>query len=256
MHPRLLAALAAVLAAPVLAAEPAVEAAVTSPRPTMDVAVGFRGFTRSFGLDSGATSLPRYEGTGAGVAVEAAAFPFATVSPGFWGNLGLVGEGHLSLGLSASRQGHLFPASATTLRGAVTLRIPFGASELSLLAGVGYQGFQLATTSTDGLGTLAQADPGFLGPRGGVGYRLQLGSRVGLKARVGVLYTVSRGQLDALASKASAFGLDAGLQLSVALTRGVELRATGDWSRVFLTLGAAPATEQQFGGGLAVAFTL
>jgi hypothetical protein len=246
------------LALPSPAAEPQVAAALLAERPTLDFGVGYRGFARTFGLDSGSTSLPRYAGTGASVAVEAGLFPFASVTTSAWGNLGLVGEGHFSFGLLASRLGHDYAAEAITLRGGLALRVPFGASEVLLHAGVGYQSFQLATTSTDNAGALlTQADPGFLGPRSGIAYRLRVTERLALQARAAFLITLSRGQLDQRFPRATAFGLDAGLQVALMLVPGVQLRLSGDWSRVFLSLdGGLPATEQQFGGTLSVAVAL
>jgi hypothetical protein len=107
------------------------------------------------------------------------------------------------------------------------------------------------------MATLTQADPGFLGPRGGVAYRVRVTERLALQARAAFLFTLSRGQLDQAFPRASAFGLDAGLQVALTLVPGVQLRASGDWSRVFLALGTGlPATEQQFGGALSVAVAL
>jgi hypothetical protein len=258
MRRPLFALLALALALPAWGAEPSVSQPLRSARPTLDFSVGYRGFSRTFGLDSPATTVPRFGGTGGGVAVEAAVYPFASVSSSVLGNLGLLGEGQLSVGLSALYNGKDFAAEATTLRGSLALRVPFDASEVLLQAGVGYQGFRLATASTDGRGTLAaQADPGFLGPRAGLGYQLRVTERLSLRARAALLFTLSRGQLGSLYTQSSAFGLDAGVQLAFTLVSAVQLRASADWSRVFLTLAPGlTATEQQFGGTVSVALAL
>jgi hypothetical protein len=257
MGSRLLASLAICLASPGWSAEAAVEAPLATPRPTLDLGAGYRGFTRSFGLDNGSTSLPRFDGVAGGVGVEAQCFPFASVAQGLGGNLGLYGEGQFSLGLAAVFNGKLYEASATTLRGSVALRVPFDASELLLHAGVGYQAFTLATKSVDGSGTLGPSDLGLLGPRVGLGYRLQLARAWSVQARAAMLITLSRGKLGELYPASSGFGLDAALSVSVTVVPGVQLRLAGDWSRAFLNLAPfLTATEQQFGGAFLVAVAL
>ncbi len=249
--------LALLASLPALAAPPAVEKPLVSERPTVDFGVGYRGFLRTFGLDSGGTTLPRFDGSGASVAVEAKVFPFASVTSGVGGNLGLIGEGAFSVGLSGSYQGHEFPAAATTVRGALALRLPFDASEVLLHVGVGYQAFTLATASTDGAGHLVQADPAFLGPRFGVGYQLQAARWLKLQLRAAFLYTVSRGQLDTLYPAASALGVDAAAQVAFILAPAVQLRLFGDFARTWVTLTTrAGATEQQLGGGVGFALAL
>jgi hypothetical protein len=248
--------MALALALPVQAAEPSVASSLQSPRPTFDFGVGYRGFTRSFGQDGGGITLPRFDGSAAGVAVEARVFPFSSSSSAL-GNLGLTGEGQFSLGLSASYKGALFAGSATTLRGSLALRLPFDASEVQLFAGVGYQGFQLATTAVEGATTLDDSSLGLLGPRAGLAYRVQLTSAFSVRAQAAFLFALSRGRLGERFLSSSAFGLDAGLAVALTVLPGVQLRVAGDWSRSFVTLTSIlSATEQQFGASFLVAVAL
>lgn len=228
-------------------------------RPTVEVAVGFRGFTRTFGTTDSSSEGFGYTGASSGVALEASYFPGAFATQGPWGNLGLFAEGQFSLGLTSTFGAAHFATSATVLRGGVTARIPSGRHGLLVQAGVESRAFRIAATSVEGVSRPTLPDVGYLGPRVGLGYRLAVTAPVSLEARVGFTWALEHGELVAARyfPGASAFALDGRLAVAFTVLPSVELRLVGDWSRYFITLGTSgAAADQSFGGGALLAITL
>lgn len=228
-------------------------------RPTVEVGVGFRGFTRTFGTSDTSGASFGYTGASSGVALEAGYFPGAFATQGPWGNLGLFAEGQFSLGLTSTFGAAHFATSATALRGGLTARIPSGRHALLLQAGVESRAFRIAAASVEGVSRPTLPDVGYLGPRVGLGYRLAVTAPISLEARVGFTWALEHGELGEARyfPGASAFAFDGRLAVAFTVLPSVELRLAGDWSRYFITLGASgTAADQSFGGGALLAISL
>jgi hypothetical protein len=228
-------------------------------RPTVDLGVGFRGFTRTFGNTDGTSTTLGYSGASSGVAAEASYFPGAFATKSLWGDLGLFAEGQLSLGLTTTFSSNHFATSATTVRGGLAVRVPSGRHMLLVHAGVESRAFSVAATSVEGVNRPALPNVGFLGPRAGLGYRVALTSPITLQVKAAFGWALQQGELGSAGyfPSSSTFGLDAQVAVSFAITAGVEVRVIGDWSRAFITLDAShTAADQSFGGGVMLAVGL
>lgn len=232
-------------------------------RPTVDLGIGFRGFTRAFVTSYGTDTVPEYAGASSGVAAEAAYFPGAFATKGVWGNFGLFGEGLLSLGLTTSfsvgSSNYHSATSAVTLRGGLMARVPWGRHMLLVHAGVESRAFDVAATSVEGVRRPALPNVAFLGPRAGLGYRVAVTAPITLQVKAALGWAPERGELGTTGyfPFSSAVTLDAQVALSFAIVAGVELRVAGDWSRTFIALDAShTAADQSFGGGLMLAVCL
>lgn len=232
---------------------------VEARRPTVDLGVGFRGFTRSFGTTDGTSTVLGYAGASSGVAAEATYFPGAFATKGVWGDLGLFGEGLLSLGLTTAFSDNHFATSAVTLRGGLMGRVPWGRHMLLVHAGVESRAFEVAATSVEGVSRPALPNLALLGPRAGLGYRLAVTAPITLQVKAALGWALERGELGTAGyfPSSSAVTLDAQVAVSFAITAGVEVRVAGDWSRAFIALDAShTAADQSFGGGLMLAVCL
>lgn len=227
-------------------------------RPTVDLGIGFRGFTRAFVTSYGTDTVPEYAGASSGVAAEAAYFPGAFATKGVWGDLGLFGEGLLSLGLTSTFSGSHFATSAVTLRGGLMARVPWGRHMFLVHAGVESRAFDVAATSVEGGSRPALPNIAFLGPRAGLGYRVAVTAPITLQVKAALGWAPERGKLGTTGFPfSSAVTLDAQVALSFAIVAGVEVRVAGDWSRAFIALDAShTAADQSFGGGLMLAVCL
>ena len=235
------------------------EEPVSAARPTVDLGVGFRAFTRTFGNTDGAATVLGYAGSAGGVAVDASYFPGAFATKSLAGDLGLFGEGQFSLGLTSEHGTDHFATSATTLRGGLALRVPSGRHTVLFHAGVESRAFRVASTSAEGRSRPLLPDVGYLGPRAGLGYRVVLTAPLSLELKAGFTWAVGRGELASVAyfPSSSAFALDAQVAVSFAIVSSIQLRAFGDFSRYFISLDASHgAADQSFGGGLALAVNL
>ena len=241
--------------------EPLVTEQGTEPvleRTSLDFAVGYRGFARSFGPTDGTRTVGTWSGAGQGVAVEGSWYPASSVTTGVLGNLGLFGEGQTSLGLPTEYGGGVFATRASLVRGGLAWRAFAGRHQLLVTAGVSYQYFGVAGESNKGVARPAVFDVGYLGPRLGLGYALAVTPAFSLRLRAGFTYTLSRGELERVAfPSAVAFGLDAQLGANLTLMPGLQLRASVDASQVMLTLDATHrAGDGSVGGSLALAVAL
>jgi hypothetical protein len=227
-------------------------------RPSLDFAVGFRGFGRSFGPTDGTRTVGAWSGSGLGMAAEGSWYPAASLATGFLGNLGLCGEGQTSLGLQTEYGGDVYATRSSLLRGGLAWRALAGPHQLLVTAGVGYQYFGVASEATRGAARPALYDVGYLGPRLALGYGLALTSAFSLRVRAGFTMTLSRGELEQVAfPNAVAFGFDAQLDASLTVLPGLQLRAAVDASQVFLSLDAVHrAGDSTLGGSLALAVAL
>lgn len=226
-------------------------------RTSLDFAVGFRGFARTFGPTDGTRTVGAWTGGGSGVTAEGSWFPAASVTKGFGGNLGLIGDGQTSIGLSTEYEGAQFATRASIVRGGLALRFPVGRHEILIHGGASFQYFGVATTSVDGTGQRpAVYDVGYFGPRAGLGYRLGFGI-FSLRLRVAFTYTLSRGELGVAYAGSTAGALDGQLGVGMTVLPNIQLRANVDVTQVFVAIdGSHRAGDTTFGGSLALAVAM
>lgn len=230
--------------------------------PAIRIGVGFRGFGRSLTwAGDPEQALARYAlGFAPAVALNATWYPGAHFTSGIASNLGLSFVGDIGIGISSKQDTSRYGTRADRFRISGAFRQPFGTVfSLEAVLGVSTQRFSIdPVAANDGTPRPNIPSVQYVGPRAGVGVRLAKLGPVEVDAMGGFAILTSTGELgtEAYFSRAGGFGVDAGAGVSVELIDNLQVRASFDWTRYFLSLrpqeGArfvAPSAADQFVGG-------
>ena len=216
-----------------------------SVHPALRAGVGFGGFNRSF-LWAGnpspslATASQPFSGN---ISVDASWYPGAHFTSSFLGHLGVFMTGDFGVGMVSRVGESRFAHSASRLRVGGLVRLPLG-DRFSLAAHAGFATQELTTSATavnDGSARPNIPDVAFNGFRTGLGFRWRIVGTVELDGLAGFQLVAGKGELasERFFPAATAFGIDAGGGLSVALAEHLRLRGAVEWQRYFVTLNAA-----------------
>ncbi len=212
-----------------------------SPRDSFRASFGFRGFNRSLTFSGTNTeSVGQYSAPFAGgVSVDALWFPATSLTDSFLGNLGVFGQGDFALGLVSRQESNTFATNSNRLRLGAVMRFPLGT--VTLLPHLGYANtsFSISPTASNGTGVRPNIpDVTFAGVRGGLGARFTATSSISVDVNSGLTGVLSKGELgsDRFFPGASAFGLDLGAGVSVAVIEHLDFRFGVDYARFFLRL--------------------
>ncbi len=238
---------------------PIVEESDDVPGELVEVTLDGRVFTRSFTYAQNLSGLPEYRlGRAFGSAMEVALHPGVLISEKL-APIGFIGGLEYGLGVSTVTAGD--NRLASDVRGySLALEYRLGRGPFSLAPQAGYAS-----------STFITGEPGGQAPNvryriltAGASTRLTVVPRLSLLARAAYLHVLDAGPLSAPGrfARATVRGVNAELSAAFAVTRNVELRATGGLRRYGFDMNAVPgdawvaggAIDQQMWGGLGLAY--
>jgi opacity protein-like surface antigen len=240
-----------------------------SPRESFRASFGFRGFNRSLTFSGSNTdSVGQYSAPFAGgVSVDAQWFPASNLTDSFLGNVGVFGQGDFALGLVSRQESNTFATNANRFRLGALVRFPLGT--VTLLPHLGYANtsFSIAPTASNGIALRPNIpDVTFAGVRGGLGAHFAATPSISVDVNSGLTGVLSRGELgsDRFFPGSSAFGLDLGAGVSVAVIEHLDFRLGLDYARFFIRLPSrtdglpAPTSggDQYIGGSLSAVWRM
>jgi hypothetical protein len=230
--------------------------------PALRMGLGFRGFGRSLSwAGDPEQALARYALAFApAVALNATWYPAAHFTSGIVSNIGLSFVGDVGVGISSKQDTSRYGTRADRFRISGAFRQPFGSVfSLEAVAGVALQRYSIdPVAANDGTPRPNIPSVSYVGPRAGVGVRLAKLGPIEVDAMGGFVILTSTGELgtEAYFRRAGGFGVDAGAGVALQLLDNLQLRASLDWTRYFLSLrpeeGArfvAPSASDQYVGG-------
>jgi hypothetical protein len=229
------------------------------PGELIELTVDGRVFTRSFSYVQNLSRLPEYRlGRAFASAMEVTFRPGVLISDKL-AALGVVGGMEYGLGVTSLAAGD--NRLSSDVRGySAALEYRLGLGPLSVAPQVGYAASTFITGDPSGLAPNVRYRLLTAGAAG----RVAVAPRLSLMARAAYLYGLSAGPLTAPGrfERATIGGVSAELAASFAITRAVELRATGGLRRYGFAMNsqlndawvAGGAIDQQMWGGLGLAY--
>jgi hypothetical protein len=232
--------------------------------PGLDVSVGGRVFSRSLSWDNDTAQALRPYDLSAAPALRVAAelFPGALTDSRVGRLVGAVVHFDTAVGLSTvDARGRSYDTSAWSLLAGLKVRAPFETERHELALVVAYRRQEFAVRGEGDAPVNGAPDLTYQSLQAGLASRWALSRRVAISLDAAYLAVLATGQLGDVFPHVGTHGVDVVAGVAVALAAGVEVRAGGEFRSYFHSFNPergdryqlTGATDQQFGGWLAVA---
>jgi len=252
----------------------AVRAIATPPPPTdpapewrypgLDVLIGGRVFSRTLSWDNDTTQALRPYDLSAAPALRVAAevFPGAISDARVGRLIGAVVHFDTAVGLSTvDARGRSYDTSAWSLLAGLKVRAPFETERHELALVVAYRRLEFAVRGEGDVPVNGAPDLTYQSLQAGLASRWALARRVAIALDAAYLAVLSTGQLGDVFPHVTTHGVDVTPRVALALAAGLEVRPGGALRSYFHSFSPergdryqlTGATDQQFGGWLAVA---